>query len=95
VNHLSYIGDATLGKNVNVGAGTITCNYDGFNKFETRINDGVFVGSNTALVAPVTLGENVTIGAGSTITGDVPEGNLAVARGRQRNIDRWKRPSKK
>jgi bifunctional UDP-N-acetylglucosamine pyrophosphorylase / glucosamine-1-phosphate N-acetyltransferase len=95
VNHLSYIGDATLGKNVNVGAGTITCNYDGFNKFETRINDGVFVGSNTALVAPVTLGENVTIGAGSTITGDVPEGNLAVARSRQRNIDSWKRPSKK
>ncbi len=95
VNHLSYIGDATLGNNVNVGAGTITCNYDGINKFETRIDDNVFVGSNTALVAPVTLGENVTIGAGSTITGDVPNGNLAVARGRQRNIDSWKRPVKK
>ena len=95
VNHLSYIGDATIGKNVNVGAGTITCNYDGINKFETRIDDNVFVGSNTALVAPVALGENVTIGAGSTITGDVPSGNLAVARGRQRNIDSWKRPVKK
>lgn len=95
VNHLSYIGDATLGKNVNVGAGTITCNYDGINKYETRIDDGVFIGSNTALVAPLTLSENVTIGAGSTITGDVPSGNLAVARGRQRNIESWKRPVKK
>lgn len=95
VNHLSYIGDATLGKKVNVGAGTITCNYDGVNKFETHIDDNVFIGSNTALVAPVTLGENVTIGAGSTITGDVPSDNLAVARGRQRNIDNWKRPVKK
>lgn len=95
VNHLSYIGDATLGKNVNVGAGTITCNYDGVNKFETKIADGVFVGSNTALVAPVAIGESVTIAAGSTITSDVPEKNLAVARTKQRNIEGWKRPVKK
>jgi len=95
VNHLSYIGDATLGENVNVGAGTITCNYDGVNKFETHIEDGVFVGSNTALVAPVKIGENATVGAGSTITGDIPKENLGVARGRQRNIEGWQRPTKK
>ncbi len=95
VNHLSYVGDATLGRDVNIGAGTITCNYDGVNKFETRIEDNVFVGSNTALVAPVNIGENATIGAGSTITGDVPGEHLAIARGRQRNIEGWKKPSKK
>lgn len=95
VNHLSYIGDATLGENVNVGAGTITCNYDGVNKYETHIEDGVFVGSNTALVAPVKIGENATVGAGSTITGDIPKENLGVARGRQRNIEGWQRPTKK
>jgi bifunctional UDP-N-acetylglucosamine pyrophosphorylase/glucosamine-1-phosphate N-acetyltransferase len=95
VNHLSYVGDATLGRDVNIGAGTITCNYDGVNKFETRIEDNVFVGSNTALVAPVKIGENATIGAGSTITGDVPCEHLAIARGRQRNIEGWKKPSKK
>jgi bifunctional UDP-N-acetylglucosamine pyrophosphorylase/glucosamine-1-phosphate N-acetyltransferase len=95
VNHLSYVGDATLGRDVNIGAGTITCNYDGVNKYETRIEDNVFVGSNTALVAPVKIGENATIGAGSTITGDVPGEHLAIARGRQRNIEGWKKPGKK
>lgn len=95
VNHLSYIGDSTLGKDVNVGAGTITCNYDGVNKFQTEIGDNVFVGSNTALVAPVKLGNNSTVGAGSVITRDIPDAELAVARGKQRNIQGWQRPTKK
>jgi bifunctional UDP-N-acetylglucosamine pyrophosphorylase/glucosamine-1-phosphate N-acetyltransferase len=95
INHLSYVGDATLGRHVNVGAGTITCNYDGVNKHQTRIADGVFVGSNTSLVAPVNLAENVTIGAGSTITRDVAADELSVARGKQRNIPNWQRPEKK
>ncbi len=95
INHLSYVGDAILGRNVNVGAGTITCNYDGVNKHQTVLGDGVFVGSNTSLVAPVSLAENVTIGAGSTITRNVEAGELAVARGRQRNIENWERPVKK
>lgn len=95
VNHLSYVGNTTLGRNVNVGAGTITCNYDGVNKHQTVIGDRVFVGSNTALVAPVTVAEGATIGAGSTITRDVAAGELAVARGRQRNIANWERPTKK
>lgn len=94
INHLSYVGDAELGSQVNIGAGTITCNYDGVNKFKTTIKDGVFVGSNTALVAPVTLGVNATIGAGSVITSDVPDHDLAVARGKQKNISGWKRPVK-
>jgi bifunctional UDP-N-acetylglucosamine pyrophosphorylase/glucosamine-1-phosphate N-acetyltransferase len=94
INHLSYVGDATLGRNVNVGAGTITCNYDGVNKHQTTIGDGVFVGSNTSLVAPVSLAENVTIGAGSTITRDVAADELSVARGKQRNIPNWQRPEK-
>jgi bifunctional UDP-N-acetylglucosamine pyrophosphorylase / glucosamine-1-phosphate N-acetyltransferase len=94
INHLSYVGDAELGESVNIGAGTITCNYDGVNKFKTTIKDGVFVGSNTALVAPVTVGANATIGAGSVITQEVPDQNLAVARGKQRNISGWKRPVK-
>lgn len=93
--HLSYLGDATIGKNVNVGAGTITCNYDGVNKFETHIEDGVFVGSNSSLVAPVTLGEGSTIAAGSVITSNVPSRALAVARGKQRNIEGWKGPRDK
>jgi len=93
-NHLSYIGDSRIGAGVNVGAGTITCNYDGVNKHATEIGDGAFIGSNTALVAPVVIGSNATIGAGSTVTQDVPTGNLAVARGRQRNIKRWSRPEK-
>ena len=94
-NHLSYLGDADVGGGVNIGAGTITCNYDGVNKFETRIEDGAFIGSNTSLVAPVTVGENATIGAGSVITKDAPKNQLSVARGRQVSIENWKRPSKK
>lgn len=92
VNHLSYIGDAVLGKQVNVGAGTITCNYDGVNKHQTRIGDGTFIGSNSSLVAPLTLGANSTTGAGSTITKEVADNELAIARGRQRNIPDWPRP---
>lgn len=95
INHLSYVGDATVGDNVNIGAGTITCNYDGVNKHHTTIEDDVFVGSNTALVAPVLLGKKATIGAGSTITHDVGSEELGVARGRQTNIEGWKRPIKK
>lgn len=95
INHLSYVGDATVGANVNIGAGTITCNYDGVNKHHTTIEDGVFVGSNTALVAPVVIGKGATIGAGSTITRDVNDEQLSVARARQRDIKDWKRPSKK
>lgn len=93
-NHLSYLGDAQIGANVNVGAGTITCNFDGVNKHATRIEDDVFIGSNSALVAPVTIGEGATIGAGSTITEDVPAGELGVARGKQANIAGWQRPKK-
>ncbi len=95
INHLSYVGDAILGKNVNVGAGTITCNYDGVNKFKTEIGDEAFIGSNTSLVAPVKVGEKGTVGAGSTITSEVGNEDLAVARGKQRNISGWKRPVKK
>ena len=95
INHLSYIGDAELGANVNVGAGTITCNYDGVNKSQTTLGDDVFVGSNTSLVAPVVVDKNATIGAGSVITGDVKNSQLAVARAKQRNIDGWSRPVKK
>ncbi|MFV1872420.1 MAG: bifunctional UDP-N-acetylglucosamine diphosphorylase/glucosamine-1-phosphate N-acetyltransferase GlmU [Oleiphilus sp.] len=95
INHLSYVGDAVLGESVNVGAGTITCNYDGVNKFLTEIEDGVFVGSNTSLVAPVKIGANATIGAGSTVTKDVDKEQLAVARSKQSNINGWQRPTKK
>ena len=91
-SHLSYIGDAVLGQSVNIGAGTITCNYDGVNKHVTNIEDGVFVGTNTSLVAPVTLGEWSTIAAGSTITSNVPARSLGVGRGKQRNIEGWKGP---
>jgi bifunctional UDP-N-acetylglucosamine pyrophosphorylase/glucosamine-1-phosphate N-acetyltransferase len=94
-NHLSYLGDAEIGAGVNIGAGTITCNYDGVNKFTTRIGDGAFIGSNSALVAPVNIGKDATIGAGSVITKDAPEGELTVARGRQSSISGWKRPIKK
>jgi bifunctional UDP-N-acetylglucosamine pyrophosphorylase/glucosamine-1-phosphate N-acetyltransferase len=94
VNHLSYIGDATIGINVNVGAGTITCNYDGVNKNRTTIEDGAFVGSNTALVAPVTVGKDATIGAGSTISKDAPPGELTVTRAKQTTIPGWRRPQK-
>lgn len=95
VNHLTYIGDAIIGKNANIGAGTITCNYDGVNKFITEIGENSFIGSNTALVAPVKIGAGATIGAGSTITKDVEASELAVARGNQRNISGWQRPVKK
>lgn len=95
VNHLTYIGDSHIGKDVNLGAGTITCNYDGVNKFQTVMKDGAFVGSNSSLVAPVTIGENATVGAGSVVTKDVPAQQLAVARGQQRNIKNWSRPTKK
>ena len=93
-NHLSYLGDTEIGRGVNVGAGTITCNYDGVNKFVTRIGDGAFIGSNSALVAPVTIGAQATIGAGSVITRDAPDGQLTVARGRQQTFEGWKRPVK-
>jgi bifunctional UDP-N-acetylglucosamine pyrophosphorylase/glucosamine-1-phosphate N-acetyltransferase len=94
-NHLSYLGDAVIGSKVNIGAGTITCNYDGVNKFVTTIGDEVFVGSNSALVAPVTLGDGATIGAGSTISKDAPAHKLTVARERQVTLDGWHRPEKK
>ncbi|MFF7707291.1 bifunctional UDP-N-acetylglucosamine diphosphorylase/glucosamine-1-phosphate N-acetyltransferase GlmU [Pseudomonas sp. NPDC007930] len=92
--HLSYLGDADVGARSNIGAGTITCNYDGANKHRTVMGEDVFVGSNSALVAPVVLGAGATTAAGSTITQDVPAGQLGVARGRQRNVDGWKRPVK-
>jgi len=94
INHLSYVGDSSVGKQVNIGAGTITCNYDGANKHRTVIGDNVFVGSDTQLVAPVTIGEGATIGAGSTITKNVPAGELTISRGRQTIIKGWKRPVK-
>lgn len=95
INHLSYVGDAVLGTDVNVGAGTITCNYDGANKHRTEIGDGAFIGSNSALVAPVRIGAGATIGAGSTISRDAPEGTLTVARARQKSLTGWQRPQKK
>jgi bifunctional UDP-N-acetylglucosamine pyrophosphorylase/glucosamine-1-phosphate N-acetyltransferase len=94
-NHLTYLGDARIGSKVNVGAGTITCNYDGVNKSTTTIGDGAFIGSNSALVAPVAIGAGATIGAGSVITTDAPDDKLTVARGQQRTIDGWRRPTKK
>lgn len=95
VNHLSYIGDTIIGSDVNVGAGTITCNYDGVNKFKTEIGDNVFIGSNTALIAPVKIGDGSTVGAGSVITKDVEAAELAIARSKQQNIQGWLRPAKK
>ena len=91
VNHLSYIGDAQVGKNVNIGAGTITCNYDGRKKSKTNIKDKVFVGSNTSLVAPVTLNEKSVIGAGSVITKNVSKGSLALTRSNQKEKKNYKR----
>lgn len=95
VNHLSYIGDATVGESVNIGAGTITCNYDGVNKSQTIINDGAFIGSNSSLVAPVKIGKGATVGAGSVITKDIDDKALAVARGKQIQKTDWQRPIKK
>jgi bifunctional UDP-N-acetylglucosamine pyrophosphorylase/glucosamine-1-phosphate N-acetyltransferase len=94
-NHLAYVGDAEIGSNVNVGAGTITCNYDGAFKHKTVIMDDVFIGSDTQLVAPVTIGRGVTIGAGTTVTEDVEADRLVISRVRQKTISGWKRPSKK
>ena len=94
INHLSYIGDATVGSHVNIGAGTITCNYDGVNKFRTIIEDGAFIGSDSQLVAPVIIGKNATIGAGSTITKDSPEHQLTLSRTKQVSISGWQRPVK-
>ncbi|TDR51260.1 UDP-N-acetylglucosamine pyrophosphorylase /glucosamine-1-phosphate N-acetyltransferase [Halomonas ventosae] len=95
INHLSYVGDARLGHDVNVGAGTITCNYDGVNKHRTEIGDEAFIGSNTALVAPVSVGRGATVGAGSTISKDVADNALAVSRGRQVSKADWPRPTKR
>ena len=95
INHLSYVGDTTVGMNVNIGAGTIVCNYDGANKHPTTIGDNAFIGSNTALVAPVTVGAGATIGAGSVITKDAPEGELTLTRIPQVTKPGWKRPVKK
>ena len=94
VNHLTYIGDSRVGKDVNVGAGTITCNYDGANKHRTTLGEGVFVGSNSTLVAPLVIESGGFVAAGSTVTDDVKADQLAVARGRQRNVDGWQRPEK-
>mgnify|MGYP006079560201 FL=1 len=94
INHLSYVGDAQLGENVNVGAGTITCNYDGVNKHKTEIGDNSFIGSNSTLVAPISIEEDGFVAAGSTINSTVTAGTLAVGRAKQRNIAGWKRPTK-
>lgn len=95
VSHLSYVGDTIMGSNVNIGAGVITCNYDGANKHQTTIEDGAFVGSDTQLIAPVTIGKNATVGAGSTITKDVPDSQLSLSRSKQTTMKEWKRPVKK
>ncbi len=94
-SHLSYLGDAEIGANVNIGAGTITCNYDGVNKFTTEIGDGAFIGSDTQLIAPVVIGRNATIGAGSTISHDAPEEQLTLSRSRQKSVPDWQRPKKR
>ena len=93
-NHLTYLGDATVGAWSNVGAGTITCNYDGANKYRTELGEGVFIGSNSTLVAPLSVAPGGFVAAGSTITDDVASDQLAVARGRQSNVDGWQRPTK-
>jgi len=95
VNHLTYIGDSDIGTNVNVGAGTITCNYDGVNKHRTSIGDGAFIGSGVNLVAPVEVGKGATIGAGSTITTSTPDDQLTLERSKQITVKGWKRPEKK
>lgn len=94
-NHLAYVGDATIGARVNIGAGTITCNYDGTNKYETVIDDDVFIGSDTQLIAPVRVGRGATIGAGTTLTSDAPEGRLTLSRTQQKTIFGWTRPRPK
>ena len=94
-NHLSYLGDTKVGKKVNIGAGTVTCNYDGANKWLTTIDDEAFIGSGSMLVAPVRIGKGATIGAGSTVTKDAPDGELTVERSKQVTVPGWKRPVKK
>jgi bifunctional UDP-N-acetylglucosamine pyrophosphorylase/glucosamine-1-phosphate N-acetyltransferase len=94
-SHLTYLGDSEIGSNCNIGAGVITCNYDGVNKHKTIIEDYAFIGSDSQLVAPVNIGQGATVGAGSTIAKDVPADNLAISRARQRHIDSWERPVKK
>jgi bifunctional UDP-N-acetylglucosamine pyrophosphorylase/glucosamine-1-phosphate N-acetyltransferase len=94
-NHLSYIGDTEVGSNVNIGAGTIVCNYDGANKHRTVIEDDVFIGSDTQLVAPVRVGRGATLGAGTTLTKDAPPGELTISRAKQMVIPGWKRPVKR
>jgi bifunctional UDP-N-acetylglucosamine pyrophosphorylase/glucosamine-1-phosphate N-acetyltransferase len=94
VNHLTYVGDSEVGGRVNIGAGSVTCNYDGANKWTTRIGDRAFIGSGVMLVAPVTIGDGATIGAGSTIVTDVPPDKLSLARARQQTIETWDRPVK-
>ena len=94
VNHLTYIGDTSIGKSVNVGAGTITCNYDGIKKYKTRVKDNVFIGSNSSLVAPITLAENSIVGAGSVITRNVSKKSLALTRSQQLEVKNYKRKSK-
>ena len=94
VNHLTYIGDASIGTESNIGAGSITCNYDGVNKFKTVIGDHVRIGSGTMMVAPVTIGDKATTGAGSVITKDCPAGQLTIGRARQVSLDKWQRPEK-
>ncbi|HAT31354.1 MAG TPA: UDP-N-acetylglucosamine diphosphorylase/glucosamine-1-phosphate N-acetyltransferase [Janthinobacterium sp.] len=93
-NHLAYVGDATIGSRVNIGAGTITCNYDGVNKYRTVIEDDVFIGSDSQLIAPVTVGKGATLGAGTTLSSNAPAGKLTISRPRQATIDGWKRPLK-
>ena len=94
MNHLTYVGDSIVGRDVNIGAGTITCNYDGANKHQTIINDGAFIGSGVELVAPVEVGAGATIGAGSTIAKSAPSDQLTLERARQRSIEGWTRPVK-
>ena len=93
-NHLAYVGDATVGQNVNIGAGTITCNYDGANKHRTIIEDDAFIGSDTQLVAPVRVGKGATLGAGTTLSKDAPAGELTISRAKQTTVPGWKRPTK-
>ena len=93
-NHLAYIGDARIGSGVNVGAGVITCNYDGVNKFETIIEDDVFIGSDSQLIAPITVGKGATIGAGTTLTKNAPAGQLTLSRAKQLSLAGWLRPVK-
>ena len=93
-NHFSYLGDAEIGKEVNIGAGTITCNYDGKDKHKTKIGDASFIGTNSSLVAPVNIGKNAYVGAGSTITKDIPDNALGVGRGKQNNKDNWSKNKK-